>query len=81
MNQNEKIALKCGVCGNTNFEYNDVIYKSIEEAEQVKCSVCNKMYVQDELKAANSSLINNTAKELAKDAIEKELKKLGFKFK
>ncbi len=79
MDLNRNITLKCGVCGNTNFEYDDESYSSIEEAEQVKCSVCNKIYTQEELKEANTTLINNTAEELAKEVLEKELKKLGFK--
>jgi uncharacterized Zn-finger protein len=81
MDINRKIALKCGVCGNTNFEYNNVTYNSIEEAEQVKCSICSKIYTQDELKESNLTLINNTVDELAKEVLKKELKKLGLKIK
>lgn len=81
MDLNRNITLKCGVCGNTNFEYDDVIYSSIEEAEQVKCLVCNKIYTQEELKEVNTTLINNTAEELVKEVLKKEFKKLGFKVK
>lgn len=81
MDITSKISLKCGVCGNTNFEYDDALYNSIEEAEQVKCTVCNKVYTTEELKEVNSTLINNTSEELAKEVLEKEMKKLGIKLK
>ena len=79
MGLNTNITLKCGVCGNTTFEYDDTLYNSVEEAERFKCSICNKIYTQEELKEVNSTLINNTAEEFAKEVLEKELKKLGFK--
>lgn len=81
MDLTRNISLKCGVCGNTRFEYDDEIYNSIEEAEQVKCIVCNKIYTKEELKETNSILINNTAEELVNEVLKKELKKLGIKFK
>jgi hypothetical protein len=70
----KNISLKCGVCGNTHFECADAIYSSTEEAEQLKCTVCNKVYTREELMEVNTTLINNTTKELAKEALEKELK-------
>ena len=69
MDISRNIQLKCGVCGNTNFEYDDT--NSIEEVEQVKCTVCNKIYTPEELKELNSTLINNTAKEMAKEVLKK----------
>lgn len=80
METTKKVSMKCGVCGNTNFEYDDALYKSIEDAEEVKCTVCNKVYTISELKEVNTTLINNAAKELGKEMLEKELKKSGFKF-
>ena len=81
MDQYKSISLKCGVCGNIGFEYDNAIFSSIEEADQVKCSVCNKIYTQEELREVNSTLINNTTEEMAKELLAKELKKLGFKIK
>lgn len=81
MDLKRNISLKCGVCGNASFEYDDVLYNSIDEAEQVKCTVCNKIYTKEELMEINSTLINNTAEELANEVLKKELKKLGIKFK
>ena len=81
MTQQRKITLKCGVCGNTEFEYDESTYSSIEEAEQMKCSVCKKNYSKEELLEINSTLINNTAEELAKEVIEKEFKKFGKNLK
>jgi len=74
------IQLKCGICGNTNFEYDD-IYDSIEEADQVRCTICNKVYTIQELKEVNSILINNSAKKLEEEVIKDALKKLNFKIK
>lgn len=79
MDQYRSIALKCGVCGNTGFEYDNLVFSSVEEADQVKCSVCNKIYTQAELREENSTFINNTTEEMAKEMLAKELKKLGFK--
>lgn len=81
MDQRRNITLKCGVCGNTSFEYDDAIYNSIEVADQVKCLVCNRIYMQEELKNVNTTLINGTVAELAKEVLANELKKLGFKIK
>ncbi len=75
------VTLKCGVCGNENFEYDDELFNSIEEADEVKCTVCNKIYTGEELLEANSALIENTTEELADEAIKKALKKAGFKVK
>lgn len=69
-----KISLKCGVCGNTKFEYDDELYNKIEEAEQVKCTTCNKVYTQKELREVNTTLLNNVAEELAEEIIAKEFK-------
>ena len=79
MDLTRNISLKCGVCGNTNFEYDDTLYSSIEEAKQLKCTVCNKVYTQEELMEVNSTLINNATEELTNEALEKEFKKWGFK--
>ena len=81
MDLTAKVSLKCGVCGNTNFEYDDAIFISIEEAEQLKCTVSNKVYTREDLMKANTTLINNTTKEMAEEVLGKELKKLGFKVK
>lgn len=81
MDSSKNITLKCGVCGNANFHYDDKLYKSIDEAKQLKCTVCNKIYTPEELEEANSTLIDNAIEELANETLEKELKKLGFNFK
>lgn len=81
MDKHKSIKLKCGVCGSTEFEYDDLIFSSIEDADQLKCSVCNKIYKQDELLEANSKHINNTVGDMGKEMLEKELKRLGLKFK
>lgn len=75
------ISLKCGVCGNTNFEYDNTIYPRIEDAKVIKCTVCNKVYTREEIIDANSTLINNTSEELVQEVLKKELKKMGFKLK
>lgn len=77
----KNISLKCGVCGSEKFDYDEDVFNSIEEADKVKCTVCNKVYTQDELKEINTVLIENTAEELAEEVLRKELKKLGFKVK
>lgn len=79
MGLNKNISLKCGICGNTNFEYDESRYNSMEDAKQIKCSVCNKIYTQEELIVANTTGLDNTVEDLAKEALEKELKKLRFK--
>lgn len=76
MGKSKEIALKCGVCGNLNFEYDEELYESIEEADLLKCTVCNKTYTPEGLREVNSILINNEAEELVKE----ELKRLGFTF-
>lgn len=76
MEENRNVPLKCSVCGNTNFEYDDV-YGSIKEADLVRCSVCFKTYTKDELIQENMNLINNAAQDLAKELIEKEIKKIN----
>jgi len=81
MDQYRSIVLKCGVCGNTAFEYDNEIFTSIEEANQVKCAVCNKLYTQEELREVNSTLIINTTEEMAEEMLTRELKKLRFNIK
>ena len=79
--ESKRISLKCSVCGNINFEYDDEKYSSIEEASELKCTVCNKVYTQEELINVNQNFIEREAKELADDAVKKLLKKSGFKIK
>lgn len=81
MEISKNISLKCGVCGNTNFEYDETLYDSIDNADKLKCKVCNKIYTPEELREANSSYINDTIEEVGKEIVEKTLKKLGFKSK
>lgn len=73
--------MKCNVCGNEDFEYDDEKYRNIEESETLKCILCNKVYSREELIMANTLNINNAAEEVAKDLLEKALKKNGFKLK
>jgi|GEM_PF-3359273 len=79
MDFNKKVSLKCGVCGNSNFDYDDTIYNSIDDADQIKCSACSKMYTKKEIIDANSTLITNTSEEMVSEIFEKNLKGLGFK--
>ncbi len=81
MEEHKSISLKCSVCGNENFEYDNEKYGSIDEAEILKCVLCNKEYTRDEIIEANSCNINNVAEEVAKELIEKSFKKMGFKLK
>ncbi|HRX09144.1 MAG TPA: hypothetical protein P5559_08275 [Candidatus Limiplasma sp.] len=81
MDTKRNITLKCGVCGNENFTFDEKRYNSINEADEVRCSVCNKVYTGDELQAVNSALIENSIEELADEVIEKALKKSGFKYR
>lgn len=79
MDATRTVTLKCGVCGSTDFLYDDALYNSIDEAEQVKCIVCNKVYNLKELKDVNFTLIDNTVRGFAKEVLVKELKKAGLK--
>lgn len=81
MEESRNISLKCGVCGNTNFEFDDMIYITIEEAKVIKCTICNKVYTREEIIDVNSTLIYNTSEELAQEVLKKELKRMGFKLK
>ncbi len=79
MDEIRNLLLKCSVCGNTDFAYDNVMYSSIKDAKQLKCIICNKEYTQEELIEVNSVLISNTTEEIANELIERELKKFGFK--
>lgn len=76
---NNKVSLKCGVCGNANFDYDTTLYNSIDDADLIKCSVCSKTYTKKEIIEANSILISNTSEEMVREVFEKNLKGLGFK--
>ncbi|MEX1378228.1 MAG: hypothetical protein AB1Z23_12260 [Eubacteriales bacterium] len=81
MSTNKKFALKCSVCGNINFEYDEKLYSSITEASKVKCTICNKEYSKKELEDANLNLIREEVIELSKDELKRALKNSGFKIK
>lgn len=81
MKERKNIIMKCNVCGNEDFEYDNEKYRNIEEAESLKCILCNKVYSREELIMANTLNINNAAEEVAKDLLEKAFKKNGFKLK
>ena len=81
MKEHKNIIMKCNVCGNEDFEYDDEKYRNIEESESLKCTLCNKVYSREELIMANTLNINNAVEEVAKDLLEKTLKKNGFKLK
>lgn len=81
MEEHRNITLKCAVCGNENFEYDEVKFESIDVADEMKCTLCNKVYLREELVDVNSILIENAGKEVAEELLKKELKKMGFKLK
>lgn len=81
MEETRNISLKCGVCGSTSFEYDDTLYKTIEDAKVIECTACNKAYSREELIDVNSILINNATEELAEEVLKREFKKMGLKFK
>lgn len=77
----KKVSLKCNVCGNTTFEYDDEKYLSIEETKELKCTVCNKVFSAEELRDSNMYLLENEVESMAEDLMKRELKKLGFRVK
>ena len=81
MSTSRNLSLKCGVCGSENFEYDEKKFTSIDEAEEVICVNCKKVYTSEELIEINSVFIENTAEEIAEEEIIKMLKKSGFKIK
>ena len=73
MDEIRNIQLKCGICGNSRFEYDDTLYSSVESAEALTCTVCKKEYTQKEIEEANTTLIINSIEDLAKNTLKKEL--------
>lgn len=63
-----KCSLKCIICGDTNFEYND-------DKSWIKCKRCEKKYLGgcDELIELNQDVINQEL-EKTKKAMEEDLK-------
>jgi hypothetical protein len=81
MSTSKNVTLKCGVCGNERFEYDDNNWDSIMDADEVECTRCNKVYTPDELKDVNNQLIENEAKEIALAELKKAFKGSGIKIK
>ena len=79
MDFSKKISLKCEVCGNDNFDYDTTLYNSVDDADQIKCSVCSKTYTKKEIIDAKSTLISKTSEKMVREVFEKNLKGLGFK--
>jgi hypothetical protein len=80
MGTSKNVTLKCGVCGNERFEYDDK-WDSIMDADEVKCTQCNKVYTSEELMDVNDQLLKNEAKEIALAELKKAFKGSGFKVK
>lgn len=81
MGEQRNVTMKCEVCGNENFEYDDEKFDSIGDAEIIKCTLCNKVYSKEEIIEANSANIESVAEEIAEELLAKELKKMSFKLK
>lgn len=82
-----KVAMRCPVCGNDQFESLDVEHVDLLYASgtaKLRCSDCSAVYTKDELLAENGEAIEIAADEIAAEAmkdLEKELKKAIKKWK
>lgn len=82
-----KVAMRCPVCGNDQFESLDVEHDDLLNAPgtaKLRCSDCSAVYTKDELIAENGEAIDIAVDEIAAEAVkdfEKELKKAMKKWK
>ena len=82
-----KVAMRCPVCGNDQFEsldveHTDLIYASWTAI--LRCSDCSAVYTKDELLAENGEAIEIAVDEIAAEVMkdfENELKKAMKKWK
>lgn len=79
---NRSVAMNCPTCGSTQFSR---VPENDYDSEIVKCLVCGREMLKDELKRENSENINEHIREVGKEVrkeIAKELnKKLASIFK
>lgn len=82
-----KVAMRCPVCGNDQFESHDVDHTELLYASgtaKLRCSDCSAVYTKDELLVENCEAIEIAVDDIAAEAMkdfEKELKKAMKKWK
>lgn len=82
-----KVAMRCSVCGNDQFESLDVEHDDLLNAPgtaRLRCSDCGAVHTKDDLIAENGEAIEIAVDEIASESIkdfEKELKKAMKKWK
>ena len=82
-----KVAMRCPVCGNDQFESLDVDHAELLYASgmtKLRCSDCSAVYTKDELLLENGEAIEIAADEIAAEVMrdfEKEFKKATKKWK